>query len=189
MVPVARAVQERPRVTLSQGEAVCVLVGGRLRVCVTLTLGDLLEEGLPVMVTEAVADMLPRALAVKNTVSVAEPEAVREVTGKGVGGVAHARAADGGRTESEPLSRLPVGDKLLPTTDVLLVVEVRVALAVPECVAESAGERATVRETRAVRVGSASGRQRCWARRRASCCWPWSAWGRRTRCWSLRRPR
>jgi hypothetical protein len=65
MVPEGRGVAVlRPGVPLPQGEADCVLLGGWLRVCVTLTLGVLVLEALPVVVTEAVDVLLAAALAV-----------------------------------------------------------------------------------------------------------------------------
>jgi len=152
MVPEMRAVPERPGVPLPQGLEVCVLVGGWLRVCVALPLGVLELEALPVMVTEAVAVLLACALAVKDSVSVEEAEDVRVVTGEGVGGALRERVP---LMDGEPLSRLPVGDRLPLTVGVLLAVAVRVELALPDTVALSGGERDCVGETAPVRVGGA----------------------------------
>ena len=63
-VPEARTVAVRPGVPLPQGEEEGVLLGGWLRVCVTLTLGVLVLEALPVVVTEEVEVLLAAALAV-----------------------------------------------------------------------------------------------------------------------------
>ena len=63
-VPEMRAVAERRGVPVPQGEEDCVLVGGWVRVCVTLALGVLVLEALPVMVVEPVALLLTRALPV-----------------------------------------------------------------------------------------------------------------------------
>ena len=78
--------------------------------------------------------------------------AVRDATGEGVGGALRVRVP---LMEGEPLSRLPVGDRLPVREAVLLAVEVRVRLAVPVTVMEILGLPDTVREMRAVRLGRA----------------------------------
>ena len=77
---------------------------------------------------------------------------MKEVMEEGVGGASRVRVP---LMEGEPLSRLPVGDRLPVREAVLLAVEVRVKLAVPVTVTERMGLPDTVREMRAVRLGRA----------------------------------
>ena len=81
-----------------------------------------------------------------------DTEAVKDLMGEGVGGALRVRVPE---MEGEPLSRLAVGERLPVREAVLLAVEVRVELALPDTVAESREVADTETVILAVRLGRA----------------------------------
>jgi hypothetical protein len=142
---------EMSGVPLPHGELLCVLDGGLVRVCVTVTLAVLVDDAEPVMVVEPVGVRLARPELVTETVP--ELSAVKDAlpVGEGVGGAARVAVP---HTVVEGLSRRALADSVTDTVDVLLAVEVRVPLGEPEAVKVTRGERECVGDSRAVREGA-----------------------------------